>query len=611
MKIQASFLQRFRGLNDGAAFDKVFSGTTPALTFNYTTLQYETDSTAVQNWGGTVTLSIREYNESEGFSTLESNTLPDVYFFTGLPSTIPGSYEGSLPVAKWNIKAGSAPIRWTISDQINKVAQDPRFAGYDVVGAVKRGVENWNLVFGFKALEAVVGTPADSQGDDDKNVLVVDTDPSLSFAFADARVNPNTGEIRGASVYFNTGWFDLADMIFEDDVSAPAAASAETAAKLKKFLKPGASLDTRRLAALAKSSPASLSRLGAFAAQRLAERGPRLGAHSGTGSHLCEMSIAALAEHAQADTNAALTKKEKVERFITHVILHEVGHTLGLRHNFKGSLVPPTSSVMEYVDDQDAVYADVPGAYDHQAIKYLYGLSTELPTLPFCNDSGVFPADASLTDPLCLPFDRGVDPLNENYGPRFAAFAKNYLENPDVQSWEINFALFDIYSIQNYLFGEQVAHTDRMKALEYLSGALAQANPQMLATVPDYYQRVDAMVDFVYNTMFSGAPAIRPYGILLWKPTPTDTEMTKTIVAHLKAIVLDEKKLLDRAEDSMFIRPTAIRWAMKSYQIGAARQALVELDAELAAKALIDPTEAGRTSELRAVISNTINPYFW
>jgi predicted Zn-dependent protease len=42
---------------------------------------------------------------------------------------------------------------------------------------------------------------------------------------------------------------------------------------------------------------------------------------------------------------AGRTGIQMVEDYVAGVVLHEIGHTLGLRHNFKGSLVPPSASV--------------------------------------------------------------------------------------------------------------------------------------------------------------------------------------------------------------------------------------------------------------------------
>ena len=83
------------------------------------------------------------------------------------------------------------------------------------MGAVERGVEGWNAAFGFEVFRARVATASESFGQDDKNYIIFDPDPSLGFAFANWRTNPNTGEIRGASVYFGGAWVDRFG--FEDD----------------------------------------------------------------------------------------------------------------------------------------------------------------------------------------------------------------------------------------------------------------------------------------------------------------------------------------------------------------------------------------------------------
>ena len=88
-------------------------------------------------------------------------------------------------------------------------------------------------------------------------------------------------------------------------------------------------------------------------------------------------------------------KKELVKQSLYRLVLHEVGHTLGLSHNFKGSTMLSTTelnnkeivnsrgvcnSVMEYPainiaknsKDQGLFFDIKPGIYDIWAIQYGY-----------------------------------------------------------------------------------------------------------------------------------------------------------------------------------------------------------------------------------------------
>jgi len=148
-----------------------------------------------------------------------------------------------------------------------------------------------------------------------------------------------------------------------------------------------------------------------------------------------------------ADEGDDKPKKEKVElidgvpehfmaQIIKEIVMHEVGHTLGLRHNFKASTwktleemnsevgEPMVASVMDYnpiniapegTEQGDYITTTI-GPYDYWAIQYGYTtdpkLLKELP-LQSAQPDHVYATDedASGPDPLARRFDMGKDPV--------------------------------------------------------------------------------------------------------------------------------------------------------------------------------------------------------
>ena len=135
-----------------------------------------------------------------------------------------------------------------------------------------------------------------------------------------------------------------------------------------------------------------------------------------------------------------------VKQSIIRLALHEVGHTLGLNHNFKASFLHDpvtihnpkitqktgvTASVMEYPAvnlapigiEQGDYYDVVPGAYDKWAVEFGYrpGLTdiqrkellskSDLPELMFGNDADDMRRPGKGVDPRAMTNDMSNDPV--------------------------------------------------------------------------------------------------------------------------------------------------------------------------------------------------------
>ncbi len=344
-QIELSYLQRFRRTGDGVTFDQVFTGYAGAGN-SQSWLGGENDAFRAS---GTLGIALRKYKEGAGFTSGALSGQGEFFFRSDL-KLIPNGGGPTQTAVRWNVHPGMKPIHWVISDHVLQAQKDfpPQ---YDVVSALKSAITNWNAVFGYTVLTSDVADASQSFGDDDTNYVLWDEDPTFGAAFANWRTNPNTGEIRGASVYLNSVWLLSADQNFTDDATTGSAYNGGLPPLLAK--------------------PATTK--------------PQVPSIIWEGMNTRPLCVLWAPQYRDADALAAITaspiktgtKKQKVEAFLTHVLLHEIGHTLGI--------------------------------------------ATTPPTQPFCTD------EDTLADPDCQRFDFGATPLTTSNGPYYQAVLANFL----------------------------------------------------------------------------------------------------------------------------------------------------------------------------------------
>ncbi|MFQ5499668.1 MAG: zinc-dependent metalloprotease [Candidatus Zixiibacteriota bacterium] len=331
-------------------------------------------------------------------------------------------------VQRWNLKKKNPDAR--ISEPVepivfwveNTVPEDYR-------DAVAEGIEFWNGSFekiGFRNAVVAKQMPDDAEWDPADvryNTVRWILIPGGGYAVGPSRANPFTGQIYDADVRVSS---DFVRYMFNN---------------MEYFIKP-LSFDGKAEEDNPLLSPLSEEQINSG---RFCQYGAESAKEAAFGLAYLTSSIANTKE------KDALTK-EYVHSYIVELIAHEIGHTLGFRHNFKASSIygldqiqdpeftrkySTGGTVMDYTppnisaagQEQGEFYASVPGPYDDWVVEYAYsefgGESPfdELPQLRkiaarssdhrlvYGTDEDAFGYSPKSIDPTCNLFDHGDDPM--------------------------------------------------------------------------------------------------------------------------------------------------------------------------------------------------------
>lgn len=118
---------------------------------------------------------------------------------------------------------------------------------------------------------------------------------------------------------------------------------------------------------------------------------------------------------------AGVTYDDYMKGYFTEMVEHELGHNLGLRHNFKGNLGATDSgqkgsaarSIMEYLGRPYRHLNEI-GLYDEMAIRYGYAGEAPKRANWFCTDEhqASSPKNIATTSPECSKSDATSDPFS-------------------------------------------------------------------------------------------------------------------------------------------------------------------------------------------------------
>jgi hypothetical protein len=306
---------------------------------------------------------------------------------------------------------------------------------------VKDGIEAWNEAFeaaGYKNAVVAKDAPDDSSwsAEDIRYSTVQWTAAhQMGYAIGPSQADPRTGEILNADILISSsfvrGWKQSYESLL------PETKATDSPVRRPYF--------QRTPQALRQMFPAKLARRACWAERGKAQQ---LGLQRAT-----------LLARGTIEPGAPMPE-EYLGAAIKDLVMHEVGHTLGLRHNFKASSGIPNDelhdksytrehgvslSVMDYVpvnlaldaDEQGHFWNPNVGTYDEWAIKYGYmPIAEQSEDGPLIRDAPLADTTTAAENGLDKIAAQSSDPLH-TYGTDGDAFLGAYAVDPLTNAFEL------------------------------------------------------------------------------------------------------------------------------------------------------------------------------